>query len=272
MGERCDRDALAVVYRAGVREYDEIWSPVILPPAVAMVDALDIADARRVLDVGSGTGALLAVLSAAAPHAHITAIEPSAEMLAYAVTRRTAMGVRADAAALPFRSGTADAVILAYVLFHLVDPGAGVREAARVLRPDGQVGTVTWKRELPSPVGAIWERAFEEFRVPDFAAHGNHGGLDSSDAIERLFIDAGVQPERIWYERIQYTFEPEDFWRLRTGCGRSRARLALLDEPTRRRVLDDVRQRLATARSDDFTFSGELVCATGCVHHTDRRS
>lgn len=45
--------------------------------------------------------------------------------------------VRADVAALPFASGSFDAVICSEVLEHVSDPRVAVREIARVLRPGG---------------------------------------------------------------------------------------------------------------------------------------
>ena len=263
MSERCDRTTLVSVYGAGAEEYDTLWSPVILPPAKSMVAALDLGDATRVLDVGGGTGALTMSLSAAAPHALVTVIDPSWEMLRYAVEGRGAIGTRGDATALPFASACADAVMLAYVLFHLTDPSAGVREAARVLRPGGQLGTVTWAREWSSHAAEIWDRVFQELDVPDLPAHGNHTGLDTTAAVESLVADAGIQVVRTWYERIDYTFEPQRFWELRTRHGRSHARLALLDASARAQVLDELQRRLARTRRRDYRVRGQLVCAVG---------
>jgi SAM-dependent methyltransferase len=45
--------------------------------------------------------------------------------------------------ALPLADATADAVILAYVLFHLTDPPRALAEARRVLRPGGRVAAIT---------------------------------------------------------------------------------------------------------------------------------
>jgi SAM-dependent methyltransferase len=47
------------------------------------------------------------------------------------------LDVRADLQSLPFRDGTADAILSTQTLEHLRDPRAFFREAARVLRPGG---------------------------------------------------------------------------------------------------------------------------------------
>ena len=94
------------------------------------------------VDVGAGTGALLSALRSAAPAARVVALDTSAGMLRIARTRRSAPAILADALALPLADGIADAVILAYVLFHLADPLVTLAEAARVLRPGGRAGTI----------------------------------------------------------------------------------------------------------------------------------
>ena len=57
------------------------------------------------------------------------ALDASAEMLRLARTRHGAAAVLADALAFPFADTTADAIILAYVLFHLADPLRALAEA-----------------------------------------------------------------------------------------------------------------------------------------------
>ncbi len=256
---RVDRGALAVVYGQGADAYDAFWSPVIRPPALSVIEALELGDTARVLDVGAGTGALTDALRAAAPRGVIVSVDPASQMLQYAREHRHAIAALADAAALPFATSSVDAVLLAYVLFHLLDPGAGLREAARVLRAGGRVGTVTWASESPPRAAEVWAEALDELGVPTLPAHGNDAGLDSDDAINMLLVTAGLRPTRTWRQRVDHTFTFEGFWKMRTGCGCNRARLDALDGPSRDRILPEIRRRLRQLQSSDYTFRGEVI-------------
>jgi SAM-dependent methyltransferase len=258
---RVDCDALAAIYGDGVDVYDRIWSPVILPGALPVVDAMKLGEGARVLDVGAGTGALTEALRAAAPDATIVSIDPSPAMLRYAREHRCARALVGDAAALAFPSRSVDGVLLAYMLFHMLDPLAGLREAARVVRASGRVGTVTWASEEPARASRIWEDALNELGVPVLSAHGNHSGLDRTDAIEQLLRAGGLRPIDVWVHDLEHTFTPEAFWAMRTGCGSIRARLAAIDPGLRRRVLAEAQRRLEPLAPMDYTFRGRVVCS-----------
>jgi ubiquinone/menaquinone biosynthesis C-methylase UbiE len=170
--------------------------------------------------------------------------------------------VRADATVLPFPDGAVDALLCAYVLFHLLDPAAGVREARRVLRPDGWLGTVTWANETPPAAARVWDETLTELQVPIPAAHGNHAGLDDETSIRNLLVDAGLRPTHIWRADITHRFTFTDFLTMRTCCGCNGVRVEQLSAEHRRRVLAEVTTRLQQLSADDFTFCGQVICAT----------
>ena len=219
--------------------------------ALSVIDSLELGGATRVLDVGAGTGALVDALRAAAPHGSIVSLDPALQMLQHAHKHRHAVAALADATALPFGTSTVDAVLLAYVLFHLLDPCAGLREAARVLRPCGRVGTVTWASESQPRAAAVWTEALDELGVPTLPAHGNDAGLDTENPIGALVHSAGMVPIRTWRQSIEQTFSADGFCAMRTGCGCNRARLALLDQLTYDRVLAEVRRRVKRLQPSD---------------------
>ena len=99
-----------------------------------------LAQARRVLDVGCGNGAVTLDLAAAAPRATVVAIDADAAMAGRA---RARLGpgalLRSDGRALPFRDGAFDAAVCNLVLLWSPEPERVVAEMARVVRPGGTV-------------------------------------------------------------------------------------------------------------------------------------
>lgn len=67
--------------------------------------------------------------------------------------------VRADAAALPFMSGSCTGVHLARVLHHVADWRAVVRESARLLRPDGALCLSLGDRPVVDSLRELADRA-----------------------------------------------------------------------------------------------------------------
>lgn len=113
----------------------------------AILDAVPVAPASSVLDLGAGTGKLTRVL--ARRYASVVAVEPLAELrsiLAATVPAATALEGRAEAIPLP--DGALDAVFAAQS-FHWFAHDEAVAEIARVLRPTG-VLAVLWNEPHPT--------------------------------------------------------------------------------------------------------------------------
>ena len=97
----------------------------------------------RALDVGCGTGNYAAVLTERVG-CRISGVEPSAQMRERARNAAPWESLAAGAAeALPFPDASFDLVFTTDVIHHIGDRDAFFREAARVLRPGGQIATVT---------------------------------------------------------------------------------------------------------------------------------
>lgn len=89
---------------------------------------------ERVVDLGGGTGRASRTLRTAGLDPVV--FDYSAGMLRRARDYEIP-GVRADAATLPIRDASVDAIVVTDALHHFPDPGAAVREAARALAPGG---------------------------------------------------------------------------------------------------------------------------------------
>lgn len=111
------------------------------PAYAAAVAELGLREGGRVLDAGCGTGRALPWLRAAVgPSGVVVGADLTAAMLreaARAGRDRDGALLLADAAALPLRASTLDAVFAAGLVAHLPDPAGTLREIARVVRPGG---------------------------------------------------------------------------------------------------------------------------------------
>lgn len=121
-----------------------IWGPGPegVSPHELVRDAIVSLRPRKVLEIGCGTGDLAAEVLGLLPGCRYLATDSSAGMVASA----RANGVDAaqvDATALPYADSTYDVVVAAWMLYHVPDLDATLREVARVLGPVGTFLAVT---------------------------------------------------------------------------------------------------------------------------------
>ncbi len=124
----------------------------------AAVEAVGASPGERVLDVACGTGLISAAL-VRRWGCRVLGLDQSAAMLARARQRAAADPLLAEHASfvegeaedLPFADREFDHLTFAYLLRYVEDPGATLRELARVVRPGGRVSSL----EFCVPFG-VW--------------------------------------------------------------------------------------------------------------------
>lgn len=102
------------------------------------LDKFEAPPGARVLDVGTGVGAMAAQLVRLCPGIALTAVDISPSQLERArALHPVATYLQADGAALPFPDASFERVHMSWVLEHVADPVSILREIRRVLTPDG---------------------------------------------------------------------------------------------------------------------------------------
>jgi ubiquinone/menaquinone biosynthesis C-methylase UbiE/DNA-binding transcriptional ArsR family regulator len=109
----------------------------------AIVEALGGRPYRSLVDLGTGTGRMLALLAPQAARA--VGLDASHAMLSVARANLEAKGLnrvelrQGDIYAPPFERNSFDLVVVHQVLHYLDDPGRALREASRLLAPGGRM-------------------------------------------------------------------------------------------------------------------------------------
>lgn len=126
------------------RAVDEPWYEAFLEPVLDQLAGLS--QGSRVLDIGSGPGRLLELVSQKLDM-FATGVDVDREMLIRAGKRlgrtQTPLILSRDGQPLPFADDTFDAACLCSVLFLLDDPKPLVDEAVRVLKPHRELVVLT---------------------------------------------------------------------------------------------------------------------------------
>lgn len=180
--------------------------------AVARVDGA----AGPLLDVGCGTGELAA--EALRRGYQVTALDPDPAMVAMT---RDQLGehvpVRLDVAALPdlpYPDGAYGAVCANFVINHVGDPRAGVRELARVAAPGARLAMTIWPA-----AGAGWNplvgAAFSEAGVVPVPSTRLPAHLDfarTPEGLAALATEAGLEVVSAQEVCWTWSVSPEDLW------------------------------------------------------------
>ena len=223
------------------------WSRLLAPPFARFAQ---VGDRDRVLDVGSGTGAL-AFASAAITSAQVTGVERSTAYVRYAQEHADDQRVRfevGDAVALPFADDVFDRTLSMLVLNFVPDSATALREMIRVTRPGGTVAASVWDYgDGMEMLRAFWDEAVA--MDPEIASRDErHMPLSTRGALADLWRVQGLcdikeQPLTIETEFSSF----DDYWQpFLCGQGPAGAYVASLTGSARHALQSRLNERFAT--------------------------
>lgn len=221
--------AVAEAYERSRPSYPDEALDWLLPPG-----------ARRVLDLGAGTGKL--TRSLVARGLEVVAVEPTPGMREqFARVLPDVELLDGTGEAIPLPDASVDAVLMAQA-WHWVDPDTASPEVARVLRPGGRLGL-------------LWN-------VRD-------AGVEWIAQLDRLLPGPGEEQLGSLAPRVAAPFGPVERYDVRWSdpvtveslldLTRSRSWVIALDETHRERVLEDVRAQAQAHLEETGTLALEYV-------------
>lgn len=212
------KQGVAAVFDRGADVYDQLGVDFFTPAARDLVDRAGVGAGERVLDVGTGRGAVLfAAAAAVGDSGHVVGIDLAPRMLeltgSQAAERRlhNVTAVLGDAERPDFPDGAFDAVLAGLVIFFLPDPAAALRRYAALLSPGGRIGFSTFAASDPVFEAAM--RTFGRFVPGDVPARDERQGpFGSPDGIRDVVTANGFLAPGIDEAGYVSRFRDADHW------------------------------------------------------------
>jgi SAM-dependent methyltransferase len=242
------------------------WST---PVAEAFVAGLGVEPGRRWIDVGCGTGALTAVVSAAAVPGELVGVDPSRGFLSHARGRVTAARFTVGTAtALPVHDRRFDVAVCGLVLNFVPDPVAAVAELARVTAAGGLVAAYVWDyADGMGMLHAFWDAAT---RIDPSAVRFDQAALYPlcrPGPLHELWTGAGLTDVVVGRIDAPAVFtDLDDYWLpFLGGQGTAPGYVASLDDGHRAALRDLLAERLPTAADGSITLPSRAWTVRGTV-------
>lgn len=254
----------------GGNDYDVFmgrWSALI---AHEFVQGLDTDSGLRWLDVGCGTGALLASIMDLAEPGAATGIDSSPEFVR---TTRDRLGEGADIRIargedLPFDDNTFDAVVSGLVLNFIPDPRAAILEWRRVAQPGGLVGLYVWDyAEGMEFLRYFWDAAVATDASARTLDEAERFPICEPEPLAELFADAGMRSVVVDSITVDTPFTGFDgYWTpFLRGQGPAPSYVASLQEARRHSLREELRSSIPHAPDRSIRLTAKAWMVSGSV-------
>ncbi len=263
-----EREAKMFTVSSGYERYMGRWSRLLAP---AYVGFAGVKNGERILDVGTGTGALASALEVAMTSSELAGIDPSEGFINYA--KKNAKSGRVsfevgDAQALRFKDASFDHTMSMLVMNFIPDHNKAIAEMRRVTRSKGVVSSCVWDyNEGMQSLRFFWDEVVA--LDPGIAPKDERNmKLTREGQLGELWRKAGlvnVQEKPLVIDQAFSSFE--DYWGpFLTGVGPGGAYVVSLPLERRVQLEARLRKRLLGNRDDGaFVLKARVWCVRGEV-------
>jgi SAM-dependent methyltransferase len=225
-----------------------------------LLDRVKVTRGDRVLDVGTGPG--LVAAAAAERGANPVGLDFSEAMLAEARRLHPQIEFRGGSAeSLPFEDGEFDVVVGNFMLHHSGRPDRVLKEAFRVLRPEGRMGFTVWADLSKLEAFGLFLAAVEEHAGPAELPHGPLFGVSDFAVYDVMIRQAGFRDPSVREVPIVWRTDSLDPY---LAAFRDWANLDTFARPIREAIEDSVRKSAESYRSGNvFVMPNPAILVSG---------
>jgi ubiquinone/menaquinone biosynthesis C-methylase UbiE len=256
--------------------YARWWAPIIAPQAVGVLAHLEpaiAAGARRIVDIGTGTGTLAIAALRRWPDIEVVGVDASAGMaevaaeevdrLLDASDRRRFDTRVAFADDMPFDDGQFDVAMSSFVFQLVPNRFRALREAHRVLRSGGTLAYVSWLAdERAFAPDADFDAALEEIGIGARDWDDRPGDIESVPAAVAQMRRAGFSGATAEAGLLEHPFDVEGYVGFMTTFDEEDL-VRSLEPDERDALLAGLRRRLRARPASDLVLRLSTVSARG---------
>jgi ubiquinone/menaquinone biosynthesis C-methylase UbiE len=249
--------------------YARIRAPLHRPPAADLVAELGPPAEGGLLDLGTGTGVLLAEASEAGWRPAV-GVDRSVPMLAQAREGRSLPVAAADAVDLPFRDGTFGAVAGAFVIHTFPRYETALFDLVRVLRPGGRAGFATWAAG-DDEFSRAWRSVAETYATRDLLADAVRRAapwrerFSDPGRLDEALRGAGLRGLRIERRQYRASLSIDDYLTSQEITAEGRFLRGMLPETMWNRFRDQVGETFRSRFAEPLGDTYEVLLSVGSV-------
>jgi ubiquinone/menaquinone biosynthesis C-methylase UbiE len=256
--------------------YARWWAPIIAPQAVGVLAHLEpaiAAGARRIVDIGTGTGTLAIAALRRWPDVEVVGVDASSGMAEVAAAEADRLLDAADrrrfdtrvafADEMPFDDGQFDVAMSSFVFQLVPNRFRALREAHRVLRSGGTLAYVSWLAdERAFGPDADFDAALEEIGIGARDWDDRPGDLESVAGAVAQMRRAGFSGVTAEAGLLEHPFDVEGYVGFMTTFDEEDL-VRSLEADERDALLAGIRRRLRARPASDLVLRLSTVTARG---------